>query len=98
MALQTLLARNIIIAAHRTSSQHGYEATTYQLNIAAPEGKPELDPPGPKIGLAPWAENRPYKKQSNNKQYSMSIRWPRRPNASPARHAVGRQARQASST
>jgi len=52
VALHTLLARNIIIAAHRASSQHGYEATTYQLNIAVPEGKPGQNPPGPKIGLA----------------------------------------------
>ncbi len=59
VALHTLLARNIIIADHRESSQHGYEATTYQLNIAAPEGKPGQDPPGPIIGLAPWAGNKP---------------------------------------
>jgi len=58
LALKELTGRNIIIAARHGNDKHGNEATTYQLHMASttPAGDP---PPGPKIGLPPWAENRP---------------------------------------
>ncbi len=58
VALQALLAKSVIVAAHRSSAERGFEATTFRLHIAA-QSVAVQDPPGPKIGLAPWAENRP---------------------------------------
>jgi len=58
LALKELTGKNIIIAARHDNDRHGNEATTYQLRMASTA--PAVDPsPGPKIGLAPWADFRP---------------------------------------
>ena len=51
VALQALLAKSVIVAAHRSSAKRGFEATTFRLHIAA-QSVAVQDSPGPETSPA----------------------------------------------